>query len=287
MKVAKTIKEAQSAVAEARRAGRTIGLVPTMGAMHQGHFSLIERARGECGFVAVSIFVNPTQFGPNEDLGAYPRPVEADLAGCEARGADLVFVPSVEEMYPRESVTTVAVKRLTDTLCGRTRPWHFPGACTVVAKLFNIVLPDKAYFGAKDFQQAVIVKRMAGDLDFPVEVVVCPTVREADGLAMSSRNAYLTPQERKQATALSGALRLAERMIRQKRPPAKQVIEAVRRHIAADAPDGAIDYVQIVDPYELRDVEKTDPPVLVALAVKFGKARLIDNALVDSGPARS
>ena len=283
MKVATTINDTRSAVAEARRAGKTIGLVPTMGALHRGHFSLIERAARKCDFIVISIFVNPTQFGPSEDLESYPRTLETDLAGCEARGVDLVFAPGAEEMYPCKPLTGVAVDLLARTLCGRSRPWHFPGVCAVVAKLFNIVQPDRAYFGAKDFQQAAIIKRMAADLNFPVRIVVCPTVREADGLAMSSRNAYLTPDERGQAAALHGALQLAERTIRGGRPPAAQVVEAIREHIAANAPDGRIDYVQIVDPDELRDVENTDGPVLVALAVKFAKARLIDNVLVDAG----
>ncbi|MHC4983115.1 MAG: pantoate--beta-alanine ligase [Planctomycetota bacterium] len=282
MKVAKTIREVRAAIAQARQSLRpgseqaagTVGLVPTMGALHEGHYSLIDRARGECDFVTVSIFVNPAQFGPNEDLEAYPRTPEADLAGCEHRGVDLVFMPGAEEMHPQEALTTVAVERLARGLCGRSRPTHFPGVCTVVAKLFNIVLPERAYFGAKDFQQAVIIRQMVADLDFPVEIVVCPTVREPDGLAVSSRNAYLTAEERKQATALFGALSLAERMIRRQQPPTARVVEAIRKHLSMHAPDGMVDYAQIVDPEELTDVERTDRPVLVALAVKFGRAVL-------------
>jgi pantoate--beta-alanine ligase len=282
MIVAKTIRQVRAAVAAAREGGRTIGLVPTMGALHDGHLSLIDRARAECGFVAVSIFVNPTQFGPKEDLGTYPRTPRADLARCRQHGADLVFMPSAKEMYPAEGLTTVSVRRLAETLCGRSRPTHFPGVCTVVAKLFNIFLPDRAYFGTKDFQQAVIVRRMAADLNFPVRIVFCPTIREADGLAMSSRNAHLTGAQREQAPALYAALRLAERMIRRDRPPAGKVVEAMRKHIRQHAPDGRVDYIQIVHPDELTDVEETGPPVLVALAVRLGKARLIDNTLVDT-----
>ncbi|MGB2819685.1 MAG: pantoate--beta-alanine ligase, partial [Phycisphaerae bacterium] len=192
-----------------------------------------------------------------------------------------VFAPRAEVMYGRECLAEVAVAALSGTLCGRSRPGHFPGVCTVVAKLFNIVQPDRAYFGAKDYQQAIILRRMAEDLNFPLEVVICPIVREADGLAMSSRNAYLTAEQRRQAPALYGSLRLAERMIRQRHPPAEEIIAAVRRHIAEQAPDGAMDYVQIVDPLRLADVERTDRGVLIALAVKLGRARLIDNILVD------
>ncbi len=284
MKVLESIGEVRAAVAGARREGKAVGFVPTMGALHEGHFSLIRTARGD-GFVVVSIFVNPTQFGPTEDLAAYPRTPDADRAACERLGADVVFMPSAEEMYGPDGeggLTTVTVARLQDTLCGRSRPGHFDGVCTVVAKLFNIVQPDKAYFGAKDFQQVAIIKRMAADLNFPVEVVVCPTVREPDGVAMSSRNAYLAPRERAQATALIGALRLAEGMIRGARPPAREVIAAVREHLRARAPDGEIDYVQVVEPQTLRDVETTEGPVRVALAVRLGQTRLIDNVRVDA-----
>jgi len=281
MNVEQTIEGIRRRVAEARAAGEVIGLVPTMGALHEGHLSLIDAAKGRCGCVVVSIFVNPLQFAPSEDLEAYPRTPEADLAACEARGVHAVFQPPAEVMYARPCLTRVAVEKLGETLCGRSRPGHFPGVCTVVAKLFCIVQPDRAYFGAKDYQQAVILRRMVEDLSFPLEVVICPTVREADGLAMSSRNTYLTPEQRRQAAALHGSLQLAERMIRQSHPPAEEVVAAVRRHLAERAPAGIIDYVQIVDPSELSDVERTDRGVLVALAVRLGRARLIDNILVD------
>ncbi len=283
MKVTEGIDETLRVLAEARRAGRTVGLVPTMGALHEGHLSLIAAAAGECDFVVVSIFVNPTQFAPGEDLDAYPRPVEADLAACREHGVAMVFAPTEAGMYPRgRTMTEVAVDALSGALCGASRPGHFAGVCTVVAKLFNIIQPDKAFFGAKDRQQAIIIERMASDLDFPVEIVVCPTVREADGLAMSSRNAYLSAEQRSQAAALWGSLKLAERMIRESRPPAAEVLGTVRRFLADEAPLGEIDYVQIVDPQTLADVETTERRVLVALAVRFGHARLIDNVVVDA-----
>ncbi|HUS90678.1 MAG TPA: pantoate--beta-alanine ligase [Phycisphaerae bacterium] len=282
MKIAKTAAQVREELNPVRRTGRTLGLVPTMGALHEGHLSLIDAARADCDFVAVSIFVNPLQFGPNEDLAAYPRAPERDLAACEARGVGLVFLPPVEAMYAGECLTQVSVARLSETLCGASRPGHFAGVCTVVTKLLHIVQPDRAYFGAKDYQQAAIIRKMVFDLDFPLTVVVCPTVREADGLAMSSRNAYLTPEQRRQAPALYGALKMAEGLIRRERPPADAVQAAVRRYLARHAADGMIDYVQIVDPAELSDVQTTDSAVLIALAVKFGGARLIDNLLVDA-----
>ncbi len=282
MKVLESIEDVRRSVARAKAAGRMIGFVPTLGALHGGHFSLIEAARSACEFVVVSIFLNPTQFGPSEDLRAYPRTPEADVAACERLGVDLVFMPPVEAMYGSGSLTEVHVKEISETLCGRTRPGHFAGVCTVVAKLFNIVQPDKAFFGAKDFQQAAIVRRMVRDLKFPLEIVFCPTVREADGLAVSTRNSYLTEDQRRQAPALYGALRLACRQIRQSHPPAEEVAAAMRDYLAAYAPDGQVDYVQIVDPNDFRDVETTDRPVLVALAVRMGTARLIDNMLVDA-----
>lgn len=288
MKVAETIEQVRNLVGQAKSAGKVVALVPTMGALHAGHYSLIEAARAGCDFVVVSIFVNPTQFGPGEDLAAYPRSPASDQAGCEARGVDVVFQPAVEQMYPAgEPVVRVSAGTLGERLCGRSRPGHFAGVCTVVAKLFNIVGPDKAYFGAKDFQQGVIIRRMASELNFPVEIVVCPTVREPDGLAMSSRNAYLGPDDRRQAAALWGSLRLGEAMIRESAPPARAVIAAVREKLAAEAPDGRIDYVQVVDPATLDDVEQARPPVLIALAVRFGGARLIDNVLVDSAGSGS
>jgi len=282
MNVPESIADIRRLVGEARAEGKTVGLVPTMGALHAGHCSLIDAATAACDFVVVSIFVNPTQFAPGEDLDAYPRTPRADLDACEACGVDAVFMPATETMFPPDALTKVTVDRLADTLCGPGRPGHFDGVCTVVAKLFNIVQPDRAFFGAKDFQQAVILRRMTRDLNFPIEIIVRPTLREADGLAMSSRNAYLTGEQRKQAAALHQALQLAAREIRRGRPPAAKVIDAMREHLACQAPDGRIDYIQIVDPERLDNVESTDGAVLVALAVRFGKARLIDNTLVDA-----
>lgn len=286
MKTVQTVEQVRKAVAAARAGGKTIGFVPTMGALHAGHFSLIDAARRDCGFVVVSIFVNPTQFAPTEDLSKYPRTPEADLAGCRQHGADAVFMPSVEVMYGCGGLTEVSVKQITEGLCGASRPGHFTGVCTVVAKLFNIVLPDKAYFGAKDFQQATVLRRMVADLNFPVEVVVCPIVREVDGLAMSSRNAYLTDSQRRQAPALHASLQLAELTIRQDQPPAGEVAAAIRKKLAEQAPDGVVDYIEIVDPFTLQPVQNTSPPVLVALAVKLGRARLIDNILVEARPSK-
>ena len=282
MNVVRTVEEMRSAVSDARaRGARRVGLVPTMGALHVGHFSLIDKARAECDFVVVSIFVNPTQFGPNEDYRRYPRPLRQDLDGCEAHGVDAVFVPEVEVMYPAGFATVVHVAGLTEHLCGASRPGHFDGVCTVVTKLLNIVAPDVAYFGAKDYQQAVVVRRMTDDLNMPVRIEVCPTVREDDGLAVSSRNAYLTAEERAQAVALIESLRLAERRIRAGGRDAQEVLAEVRRHLAERAPLGKPDYVEIVDERTLRPVREIDAPVVVALAVKFPSARLIDNIRVD------
>jgi pantoate--beta-alanine ligase len=282
MKTTETIAEVRKIVTTARAGGMTIGFVPTMGGLHEGHLSLIEAAGKACDFVVVSIFVNPTQFAPGEDLSTYPGSIESDLSACGAAGADLVFVPGVETMYPREAVTSVTVSGLTETLCGQTRPTHFAGVCTVVLKLLNIVGPDKAFFGQKDFQQLVIITRMVDDLDIPVEIVSCPIVRESDGLAMSTRNQRLSDTCRSQAVALHGALESAAAQIRLSHPPADEIIAAAREYISTNAPDGEIDYIQIVDPQTLRDVETTDGIVLVAMAVKFPGARLIDNMLVDS-----
>ncbi len=281
MKIVTTIAEVRSLVAQARAGGQCVGLVPTMGALHEGHLSLIDAASSECDFVVVTIFVNPTQFAPGEDLAAYPRTAQADHAGCEARGVDVLFQPTTEEMYGGGGLTEVTVSKLSQTLCGRSRPTHFVGVCTVVAKLFNIIPADRAYFGAKDYQQVAVIRQMAADLNFPVEVVTCPIVREADGVAMSSRNVNLNPTERKQAPVLHTALRAAAETIGQTHPPAGQVIADILARLAADVSDGEVDYVQIVDPQTLADVEQTDRPVLIALAVKFSQARLIDNMLVD------
>ncbi len=282
MNTAKTIAEIRRLVADARSGGVVcVGLVPTMGALHKGHYSLIDAACGECDFVAVSIFVNPTQFGPNEDYRRYPRPIDDDVAGCVSHGVDAVFAPRAEEMYPDGFATTVSVAGPTGPMEGRCRPGHFDGVCTVVAKLFNIVAPDVACFGAKDYQQVTVIKRMAADLDMPLRIKVCPTVREADGLAMSSRNVCLGDEERAQAAALYESLRLSERLIREGLSRAEEVIETARRHLAEKAPLGKADYIEIVDPDSLETVDTIEKDVVIALAVKFPSARLIDNIRVD------
>jgi pantoate--beta-alanine ligase len=284
VKVIDAVDTMRSDVGTARADGKVVGVVPTMGALHAGHTSLIDAAAEACDHVVATIFVNPTQFGPGEDLAAYPRPLAADLAACEAHGVDTVFAPAVETMYPADSLTEVRVREITETLCGRDRPVHFGGVCTIVAKLLNIIPADKAFFGQKDFQQTVVIRRMVEDLNVPVEIVVCPTVREADGLAMSSRNEYLSADQRAQAPGLYESLQLAERMIAESHPPAGEVIEAMKAHLARRTPAGAVDYIQIVNPDTLQDVEDTDSPVAIAMAVRLGRARLIDNIRVDCRP---
>lgn len=279
MQVTRDIAETRRIIAAARGAGRSIGLVPTMGALHAGHLSLVEAARRDRTFVVVSIFVNPTQFGPQEDFARYPRDETGDLRKCEDAGVELVFAPTADEMYAPDAVTTVHVGRLTETLCGPCRPGHFDGVATVVAKLFNIVQPDRAYFGQKDAQQLAVIRRMTRDLNLPLEIVGCPTVREADGLALSSRNALLTPDERRRATALYRALCDArERILAHERDPAV-VTAAMQRIVAAERPT-RIDYLSLVDPETLQPVVSIEGPVLAALAVHFGRTRLIDNMLL-------
>ena len=273
------IAEVRRRVAEARGRGSRVGLVPTMGALHEGHASLIRAARSEAGFVVVSLFVNPTQFGPGEDFSQYPRPLEADLAVCRREGADLVFAPAAGEMYPEGFATTVRVAGLGETMCGRFRPGHFDGVATVVAKLLAIVQPDVAYFGEKDAQQLAVVRRMVEDLNLPVEVRGCPLVREPDGLAMSSRNAYLSADERRKALALSAALAEARDAIRAGERNGARLAERVRERIRA-APGVELEYVAVVDPDTLADLDRICSACLVAVAAKVGATRLIDNVIV-------
>jgi pantoate--beta-alanine ligase len=271
----------REAVTETRRRGRTIGLVPTMGALHAGHLSLIEAARAETDYVVVSIFVNPTQFGPKEDLNRYPRPLERDLELCGAAGVDLVFHPRPEGMYPPDYRTFVEVTALQDVLCGASRQGHFRGVATVVLKLFNLVQPDRAYFGQKDAQQARIIQQMVRDLNVPVEVRVCPIVREADGLALSSRNDYLEAEERRQATVLYRALNEARRRIGAgERDPA--VVRQVMVEQIASVPGAVLDYAAVVvaDTLQAPAQIVAERPILLALAVRFGGTRLIDNLLI-------
>ncbi len=281
MKVAKTIKSVRAAIKAARKAGRTIGLVPTMGALHRGHASLIERSAKHGDFVVVSIFVNPTQFGPKEDLAKYPRPLRDDLRTCKDHGVDVVFVPGVKEMYRQEELTWVDVNKISEPLCGRFRPGHFRGVATVCAKLFNIVQPDIAYFGQKDAQQLAVIKRMVADLDFPLKIVGCPTVREADGLALSSRNRYLSLQQRKDAACIYRSLKIAREMIEAGRTNSKTIASKIRKIITAAESLSSIDYISIVGAETLQGVSRVTGRVLIAVAVRFGSTRLIDNLTVD------
>jgi pantoate--beta-alanine ligase len=282
MKVAKTTESVKRLVKAARGNGKKIGLVPTMGALHIGHVSLIETAARQTDFVVVSIFVNPTQFGPGEDFQKYPRPFERDMAICQKQGVDLVFAPTSEEMYAGENLTWVTVEKLTEPLCGQFRPGHFCGVATVCAKLFNIVQPDVAFFGQKDAQQAVVIQRMVADLNMPLEIVVCPTVREPDGLAVSSRNQYLSPSQRKDAAYIYKALQKCQQMIEQGVKDAQE-IAAEMHEILNQVPSMKIEYVSIVDAETLGRVGRIAGKVLAAVAVRCGPARLIDNILVDAG----
>ncbi len=275
------IDEVKANVREWKKAGLTIGLVPTMGYLHEGHASLIERARRECDKVIVSDFVNPIQFGPKEDLATYPRDFEADCKLCEGLGADLIFHPEPSEMYLDGFHSYVGVDTLSTELCGKSRPIHFNGVCTVVSKLFNITEADKAYFGEKDAQQLAIVKRMVRDLNFNIEIVGCPIIREADGLAKSSRNTYLNDDERKKALIIHQALTKGEEMVRSGEKDANKVKDTVRSIIESE-PICRVDYVEIVDWNELQKVDTIDGPILTAVAVYMDeKVRLIDNFIVE------
>jgi pantoate--beta-alanine ligase len=280
MDIAKTVEAVRTQVRKARAEHKTVGLVPTMGALHTGHISLIQAAARQCDYVVVSIFVNPTQFGPQEDLQAYPRPFAQDCAICQAQGVDLVFAPEPEEMYGRGGLTWVTVEELTQPLCGQFRSGHFRGVTTVCAKLFNIVLPDLAFFGQKDAQQAIVIQRMVADLDIPVQVEVCPTVRESDGLAVSSRNQYLNADQRQRAVCVYQGLQAARNLIKQGSCGAPEVEAAIRTALQG-VPDLDVQYIGIVDPATLRPVSEVRERVLVAVAVKLGAVRLIDNILVD------
>jgi pantoate--beta-alanine ligase len=283
MKVAGTIRTVIRLVAAARKIGRVISFVPTMGALHDGHISLIRRSVKAGHFTVVSIFVNPTQFGPTEDLKKYPRPIRADLKICKDNGVDVVFVPTAEEMFGKGTVTWVNVEKLSEPLCGRFRPGHFRGVATVCAKLFNIVCPDVAYFGQKDAQQAVIIRRMVAELNFPLKVVVCLTVRAADGLALSSRNQYLSAEERKDATSIYRALVAAREMIQAGVKNPKTIIAKMRKILKETDSLTGIDYINIVNTDTLENVSRVVGTVLIAVAARFGSTRLIDNLMVDAG----
>ncbi len=281
MYTATTIAEIRAWVRKTRVAGKTIGFVPTMGALHIGHVSLIRAAAARCDSVVVSIFVNPTQFGPGEDFEKYPRPLEKDLALCEQNGADAVFAPSPREMYPRENLTWVTVEKVSEPLCGRFRPGHFRGVATVCTKLFNIVGADLAFFGQKDAQQVAVIQRMVADLNLPLEIVVCPTVREPDGLAMSSRNQYLSPQERKEATVIYRSLQKSAELIRTGEKDVAR-ITAQMREVLRQVPSLRIEYVSLADAATLEDLPRVQGKVLIAVAGRLGSTRLIDNIVVDA-----
>jgi len=280
MEVAETIRSVRSLVKAARKKGKKIGFVPTMGALHIGHISLIEAAKKGSDFVVVSIFVNPTQFGPGEDFEKYPRPFDTDLEICSKKDVEVVFAPTPEEMYKSENLTWVNVEKLTKGLCGQFRPEHFRGVATVCTKLFNIVMPDVAFFGQKDAQQAVVIKRMVADLNMPLEIVVCPTIRQPDGLTVSSRNKYLTVEQKKDAVLIYKSLQKCREMIKAGVTDVEQVIDQMQK-VLLQIPSIKIEYVSIVDAKTLQPLEKAQGKVLAAVAVRIGQTRLIDNILVD------
>lgn len=282
--IAKTVAEVRKQVSEWRKEGLTVGLVPTMGYLHEGHASLVDKAVSQCDRVVASDFVNPTQFGPGEDLESYPRDFEHDCELLEAHGCHMVFYPSVDEMYPDGGGKTDTYIEILDDmpkqLCGKTRPIHFRGVCTVVGKLFNIVLPDKAFFGQKDAQQLAVIKRMVRDLSYGIEIVGCPIIREEDGLAKSSRNTYLNSEERQAALILSKSIFLGQKMVNEGEKNTDKIVEAMIKNIETE-PMAKIDYVSAVDGVTMAPVHEINGTVLVAMAVYIGKTRLIDNFIVE------
>jgi len=279
LKICTTIAEARAACREARTANRRLGLVPTMGALHAGHLSLVRAAKAQCEAVAVSIFVNPTQFGPSEDFAKYPRSFESDCAALEKENVDLIFAPSAQEMYPAGDTTWVVVEGLGDRLDGHSRPGHFRGVTTVVSKLFHAIEPDAAYFGQKDAAQVAIIRRMVQDLRFPIEIVSCPIIREPDGLAMSSRNVYLSAEDRRRALVLNGALRCVEREFVAGQRDVVKLRDAGYTILTRD-PEIRVDYFEIVDPDTLEPIERIAGKTLVAVAAYVGTTRLIDNMVL-------
>lgn len=279
MKIVGTVKEVREQVKEWKKQGLSVGFVPTMGYLHEGHKSLMGAARKGNDKVVVSIFVNPMQFGPTEDLATYPRDLDHDAALCESAGVDLIFHPEAEEMYEKDFCSFVDMTGLTEGLCGKTRPIHFRGVCTVVNKLFNIVTPDHAYFGQKDGQQLAVIKRMVRDLNMDIEIVGCPIVREEDGLAKSSRNTYLSSEERKAALILSKTVALGKELAKTEKD-ANKVVEAMKKNIETE-PLAKIDYVEAVDALSMAPVEKLEGTCMLAMAVYIGKTRLIDNTLIN------
>lgn len=279
MKIVGTVKEVREQVKEWKKQGLSVGFVPTMGYLHEGHKSLMDAARKGNDKVVVSIFVNPMQFGPTEDLATYPRDLDHDAALCESAGVDLIFHPEAEEMYEKDFCSFVDMTGLTEGLCGKTRPIHFRGVCTVVNKLFNIVTADHAYFGQKDGQQLAVIKRMVRDLNMDIEIVGCPIVREEDGLAKSSRNTYLSSEERKAALILSKTVALGKELAKTEKD-ANKVVEAMKKNIETE-PLAKIDYVEAVDALSMAPVEKLEGTCMLAMAVYIGKTRLIDNTLIN------
>jgi pantoate--beta-alanine ligase len=280
MKICATIPEARAACRDARASRKRLGFVPTMGALHEGHLSLVRAAKARCDAVAVSIFVNPTQFGPTEDLSKYPRQFDRDRQLLEKEGVDILFAPSVDEIYPDGVVTWVLVEGPSEKLDGRSRPGHFRGVTTIVAKLFHIIEPDAAFFGQKDAAQLAVIRRMVRDLNVPVEIVACPIVRESDGLAMSSRNAYLNREERGRALVLQSSLRQVQQEFQAGERIAAKLLSAAKEVFARE-PQVALDYFEIVDPYTLDPVERISQETLVAVAAYVGSTRLIDNAVLN------
>lgn len=279
MKIVSTVEEVRAEVKKWREDGLSVGLVPTMGYLHEGHKSLIDKAVEQNDKVVVSVFVNPIQFGPTEDLATYPRDLERDAVLCENAGASIIFHPEKENMYFDDFCTYIDMENLTKGLCGKTRPTHFRGVCTVVGKLFNIVQPDRAYFGQKDAQQLAVIRRMVRDLNFNLDIIGCPIIREEDGLAKSSRNTYLSPEERKAAVILHKGLVKGEEMVRSGEKNSAAVINAIREIIESE-PLAKIDYVEIVDFDNIQPVETIEGTVLTAVAVYIGKTRLIDNFII-------
>ena len=278
--VMECISEVRTLVTKAKKKGKVIGFVPTMGALHEGHLTLMQEAKKQCDVVIASIFINPTQFGVNEDLAAYPRTWDNDLKTCSSVGVDAVFHPQIKEMYPDDWGTWVEVEKATEVLCGKSRPMHFRGVATVVTKLLNIVQPDKAFFGQKDAQQVVVLKKMVRDLNMPFEIVMLPIVRDADGLAKSSRNTYLRPEQRQAALVLYQSLCKAKKMVSEGNRDSTQIKSAVMDSIQAE-PLATVDYVEIYSFPELAEIDTLEQEALLAVAVRFGSTRLIDNVLLN------
>ncbi|MCX7709192.1 MAG: pantoate--beta-alanine ligase [Clostridia bacterium] len=280
MRIIEKISDIKAVIKEYKKFCKTVGFVPTMGYLHEGHLSLVRASKSQNDITIMSIFVNPTQFGPSEDFSKYPRDMERDSRLAEESGVDIIFAPTVEEMYPDGYKTYVNVETITEVLCGKSRPGHFKGVTTVVNKLFNIIEPDRAYFGQKDAQQVIVIKKMVRDLNMNLEIVTCPIVREQDGLAMSSRNVYLSPEERKAALILSQSLQEAQNLILKGEKSRAKVIEIIKSRISCEKL-AKIDYVQMLDAKDLKDIELIGGSILIALAVKFGSTRLIDNVMME------